>query len=125
MSTHFDDFEIEALEAAGLEMDLFPEDRENLEKAMNGSLEIFSAPGETDPERALEAIEILEEVHPYFSDTKVSDQIGEVIELLLEVSGEAVLSFEDAQSGRRIIRDLAQVLGIQLFRLDRYHMSRD
>jgi len=114
MSDHFDNFETEALEAAGIEIELLPEDRETLEEALNDSLEIFSAPGEADPDHALRVIETLEDVHPYFSDTKVSDQIGEVIELLHEICEEAVLSFEDAQSGKRIVQTVAQALGTQL-----------
>ncbi len=114
MSDHCENYEAEVFEDAGIEIELLPEDREALEEALNGSLEIFSAPGEADPDHALCVIETLEDVHPYFPDTKVSDQIGEVIELLHEVCDESVLSFEDAQSGKRIVQALAQVLGIEL-----------
>ncbi|GEM_PF-1707748 len=114
MSDPIEDFEVEALEAAGLEIEVLPEDREALEEALNGCLEIFSAPGEADPERVLVVIETLEDVHPYFPDTKISDQIGEVIELLHEICAETVLGFEDAQSGKHIVETLAGVLGIEL-----------
>lgn len=97
---------------------LFPEDRENLEKAMNDCVEIFSAPAQADPERAFEAIEVFEEVHLSLSDVQISDRIGEVVELLHEVSDERVLNFEDARRGKYMIRNLADVLGIRLSHSD-------
>ena len=114
MSDHFEDFETEALEAAGVEIKLLPEDREALEEVLNDSLEIFSAPGETDPDRVLRAIETLEDAHPYFPDTQVSDKIGEVIELLHEICAETVLGFEDAQDGKRTVEAIVQALGIEV-----------
>ena len=115
MSDPLDDFQIEEPETAGLEDDLWPEDKENLEKAMNDCLKIFSDPAEADPDKALEAIEVFEEVQPCFSDVRVSDQIGEVIEFLHGVCDEAVLSSEDAREGKRIILELSEILGIHIF----------
>ena len=117
MSGNFNDFETEVREVEDFENVLLPEDWENLEKAMNECVEVFSAPGEADPERAFQAIEAFEEVHPSFSDTQISDRIGELIELLHEVCGEAVLGFEDAKRGKGIIQNLAQIFGIPLSHL--------
>ena len=114
MSDHFEDYEVEALENAGLEVELFSEDREALGDALSGSIEIFITPGEADPDFVLAVIETLEELHPYFPDTQVSDKIGEVIELLHEILEERVLDFEDAQDGKRMIETVAQALGIEV-----------
>ena len=118
MSDPLDDFQIEEPEATGPGDDLWPEDRENLEKALNNCTEIFNAPAQADPEKALEAIEVLEEVQPCFSDVQISDQIGEIVELLHEVCEETSLSSEDAKEGKRIIQKLAEALEIQLSGLD-------
>ncbi len=118
MSDPLDDFEIEEPEKVDPENDLWPEDKENLEKAMNDCVEIFSGPTQPNPEKALSAIEVLEEVLPSFADVRVSDQIGEVIELLHEVCDEVALSSEEAKEGKRILKDLAEVLKIHLSGLD-------
>ncbi len=117
MSDPLDDFEIEEPEVANPEDDLWPEDKENLEKAMNDCVQIFGTPEQADSEKAFEAIEVFEEVQSCFSDAKISDQIGEIIELLHEVCDE-VLNSEDAKDGKRIIKDLAEALKIQLSGLD-------
>lgn len=117
MSDPLDDFEIEEPESSNPIDDLWPEDKENLEKAMNDCIEIFNAPAQADLERAFEAIESFEEVQPQFADAQLSDQIGEVVELLHDVCDEA-LSLEDAKEGRRIICDLAEALQIHLPGLD-------
>ena len=114
MSDYFEDFEAEAFEAKGLEIELLPEDRENLQEALNECVEIFTASSEVDPERALGVIEILEDMLPYFSDTKISDQIGEVIELLQEICAVTILGFEDAQEGKCMAEAVAQALGIEV-----------
>ena len=118
MSDDFNDFEAEAPEAAERGDDLWPEDKENLEKALNECLEVFSAPAQADPEKVFEALEIFEGVQPSISDVQVSDQIGEVIELLHDVCDEIVLSPEDGKEGKRIIRELAEALEIHLSFLD-------
>ena len=122
MSDPLDDFEIEEpIEdpaAADLGDDLWPEDRENLEKAMNDCHEIFRNPPQADPEKAFEALEIFEGVQPSISDVQVSDQMGEVIELLHDVCDEIVLSPEDGKEGKRIILELAEALEIHLSFLD-------
>lgn len=114
MIDHFEDYEAETLENVGREARLLPDEREVLQEALNGSLEIFTAPGEADPDLALAVIETLDEFHPYFSDTQVSDKIGEVIELLHEICEERVLDFEDAQDGKRTIEAVAQALEIEV-----------
>jgi len=114
MSDYFEDYEAEVLENAGREARLFPDEREVLQEALNGSLEIFTAPGEADPNLVLAVIETLDELHPYFADTQVSDKIGEVIELLHEICEERVLGFEDAQDGKRTIEAVAQALEIEV-----------
>ncbi|OGW79325.1 MAG: hypothetical protein A2Z83_09255 [Omnitrophica bacterium GWA2_52_8] len=114
MSDYFEDYEADVLENAGREARLFPDEREMLQDALNGSLEIFTAPGEADPNLVLAVIETLDELHPYFADTQVSDKIGEVIELLHEICEERVLGFEDAQDGKRTIEAVAQALEIEV-----------
>jgi len=114
MSDHFEDYEVEALESPGLEVELPPDDREALREALSGSLEIFSAPAEAEPDYALCVIETLEEFPPYFADTRICDGIGEVIELLHEILEERVLDFEDAQEGKRTVEAIAQALGIEV-----------
>lgn len=118
MSDDFNDFEAGAPEAAEPGDELWPEDRENLEKALNHCAEIFSAPAQADPEKAFEAIEVFEGIQPSFSDVQISDQIGEVIEFLHEVCDETVLSPEDAGEGKRIIQEIAEILEIHLSFLD-------
>lgn len=115
MTDHFEDYEIEALENVGFEVRLLPDDREALHAALICSLEIFSAPGEADPDDVLVVIETLEEFHPYFLDTQVSDKIGEAIELLHEICEETVLGFEDAQKGKRAVEAITQALRIEFF----------
>ncbi len=115
MTDHFEDYEAEALEKAGREVKLLPDEREFLEWALNISLETFSAPGEADPDEVLEVIETLEELYPYVLETKLSDKIGEVVELLQEICEERVLGFEDAQNGKRAVEAIAQALRIELF----------
>lgn len=115
MSDHFDDFETEALEAAWIEIELLPEDRQALEEALNDSLEIFSAPAQADGDEVFRTIEVLEEIHPSFSDAQIADQIGELIEFLQEIADGEALSFEDCQRGKSIIQDLAEILGISLW----------
>lgn len=110
MTEYFDGFEAGALEEGGFEIELSPEDLERLERALRACLEILSAPGEANPESLVQAFETLEELHPYFSDARLSDQIGEVIELLHEISGEGVLDFHDAQEGKLTVEALAQAL---------------
>lgn len=117
MSDPLDNFEIEEPEASGPADDLWPEDKENLEKAMNDCIEIFNAPAQANVEKAFEAIEVLEEVQPSFSDVQISDQIGEAIELLHEVCDEA-LSSKDAEEGKRLIQKLAEAFKIHLSGLD-------
>jgi len=125
MSDPLDDFEIEEPETgSGAEEDLWPEDRENLEKAIHDSLVIFNAPAKADPEKALEAIEVLEEVQPYFTEAKVSDKIGELIEFLHEVCDESALSAADAKEAKRVIRKLAASLKIRLSDLDEKAVSQ-
>ena len=114
MSDPFDDFEIEDPDVPRPEDDLPPEDKENLEKAMKDCLKIFSAPAKANPEKALEAIEVFEEVQTCFSDVQIADQIGELIELLHEVCDETVLSSKDAKEGKRIVSELAEILGIHI-----------
>ena len=114
MRDPMEDYEIEALESAGLEIEFPPEDRERLEGALDDALGIFAAPADADPDRVLLVIEALEDAPPYFSDTRISDQIGEAIELLHEACKEALLDFEDAQEGKRITEAVAQALGIGL-----------
>lgn len=115
MTDHFEDYEAEALENAGREVKLLPDEREFLEWALNVSLEMFSAPGGADQDEALEVIEALEELYPYVLETKLSDKIGEVIELLQEICEERVLGFEDAQSGKRALEAIGEALRIELF----------
>ncbi len=118
MSDPLDNFEMAEPEDVGAENDLWPEDKENLEKAMNDCLKIFNAPEHADPDKALEAIEVFEEVQTSFSDIRISDKIGEVIELLHEICEEAILSSKDAKEGKRIIQELAETLEIHLSFLD-------
>lgn len=115
MTDHFEDYEAEALEKAGREVKLLPDEREFLEWALNIALETFSAPSEADPDEVLEVIETLEELYPYVLETKLSDKIGEVVELLQEICEERVLDFEDAQSGKRTVEAIAQARRVELF----------
>lgn len=117
MSDPLDNFEIEEPEASNPIDDLWPEDRENFEKAMNDCVEIFNDPAQADLEKAFQAIETFEEVQLHFTDAQISDRIGEVVELLQDVCDE-VLSLEDAKEGRSIISALAEVLKIHLPGLD-------
>lgn len=114
MTDHFEDYEAEALENAGREVKLLPDEREALQQALSGALEIFAAPGEAGPDCVHEVIETLEEFPPYFADTRICDGIGEVIELLHEICEERVLGFEDAQDGKRAVESIAETLGIEV-----------
>lgn len=94
------------------------EDREALQKAMRRSMEIFTAPAEAGEEEALDAVETLEEIQPYFSETEIFDSFGEVIELLHEAIDCRIFSFEDAQRGKLILRRLERILGFDSSRSD-------
>lgn len=118
MLNHTEDFEVETLEQDGVEIKLLSDDRENLAGALAAALEIFSAPGEADPNRTVETIETLEDVLAYFADPKVSDLIGEIIELLHEICDDNPLSFGETQNGKFIVRRVTQALGLKLSQLD-------
>jgi len=114
MDPFSEEYETEVFENVGCEVRLLPDDREQLEQALSDSLEILNAPGDTEPDRVLRVVEVLEELHPYFPDTSISDRIGEMIELLHEISDERVLDFEAAQEGKREVEALALALGIEV-----------
>jgi len=115
MSDYFEDYEAEVLENTGREVKLPTEEREFLEWALSSSLEMFSAPGEADPDEALEVIEMLEELYPYVLETKLCDRIGEVIEFLQEICEEGVLGFEDARAGKCAAQAIAEAFRVELF----------
>lgn len=114
MIDNFEDYEAEAFENAGREARLLPDDREVLQDALASALEIFRAPGEAEHDYVLAAIDVFDELQPYFPDTLISDGIGELIELLHEVCEDGVLDFEDAQDGKRTVEAIADALGMEL-----------
>jgi hypothetical protein len=125
MSDPLDDFEIEEPEAgSSAAEDLWPEDLANLEKAIHDSHEFFNSPAQTNSEKAASAIEVLEELHPYFDHAKISDLIGQLIEILHEVCDKPALSVADVKDGRRIVRRLAVALKIRLSDLDERIVSK-
>lgn len=114
MRDYFEDYEAEVFRDMDCDVWLHPEDREALEEALSRSLEILKAPGETDSEETLRVAQALEELHPGFTDTLVSDGIAEVIELLHEISEERILDFEVARDAKRTVDAIAHVLELEL-----------
>ena len=112
MRDHIDNYEGESQQSDSLGDDYLPEDRENLQKAMTNCVEIFNAPGQADSDDAFEVVEALEELHLSFSDAEISDQVGELIEILHDVCDKKILSFEDAQRGKKMVQNLAQCCGL-------------
>ena len=114
MIDNFEDHDAEAMEEAGREARLLADERDWFQAALNGSLEIFTAPGEADPDFVHDVTETLEEFRPYFADTRISDCLGEVIELLHDVCDESLLDFEEAQDGKRAVEVIADALDLEL-----------
>jgi len=114
MIDNIEDYEAEAFENAGREARLFPDDREALQDALASTCEIFQAPGEAEHDNVLAAIDVFEELQPYFPDPLISDGLGELIELLHEVCEAQVLDFQDAQDGKRTAQAIADALGMEL-----------
>ncbi len=106
MTDCFDDFERQ--EEGD---DLLPEDHENIEKACELTETILSEPQHAKSDDVHSALEIWEEVYSCLSDSKIADRIGEVMELLDEISRKGKLSAMDTQLGKDTLHRLIQLLG--------------